>query len=71
MTRDLYNFNLFARLMVSLYREGTGSNYTREQRALFDELDPLPVCFVQLVSKQYPLKAVCTLEKKKKCASSF
>ena len=34
---------------------------TSEQRALLGELDPVPVCFLQLVSK--PLKAVPTLEK--------
>ena len=30
------------------------------------ELDPEPVCFLQLVGKRYPLKAVRTLTKKKK-----
>ena len=39
---------------------------TPEQRALFGELDPVPMCFLQLVGKRYPLKAVRTLEKKKK-----
>ena len=47
-------------------REGTGSSYTKERRALFVELDSVPVCFLQLVSKGHPLKAVRTLEKKKK-----
>ena len=47
-----------------LQREGTGSNYTREQRALFGEPDPVPVCFLQLVGKRYRLKAVCTRKKK-------
>ena len=27
---------------------------TPEQRALFGELDPVPVCFLQLVGKRYP-----------------
>ena len=40
-------------------------DYTKEQRALFDELDPVSVCFLQLVGKEYPLKTVRTLEKKK------
>ena len=44
-------------MKAHLQREGTGPNYTREQRALFDEPDPVPVCILQLVSKQYPLKA--------------
>ena len=39
---------------------------TPEQCALFGELDPVPVCFLQLVGKQYPLKAVRTLKKKKR-----
>ena len=47
-----------------LWREGTGSNYSRGQRALFGELDPVTACFQQLVGKRYPLKAVRTLEKK-------
>ena len=37
---------------------------TPEQGALFGELDPVPVCFIQLVGKQYHLKAVRTLKKK-------
>ena len=49
---------------VHLYREGTGSNYTREQHGLFGELDPAPVCFLQLVGKRYPLKAARILERK-------
>ena len=49
-----------------LWREGTGSNYSRGQRALFGELDPVTACFQQLVGKRYPLKAVRTLEKKTK-----
>ena len=53
-------------MKAHLKRERTGSNYIREQRALFGELDPAPVCFLQLVGKLYPLKAVCTLEKKEK-----
>ena len=53
-------------MKARLLREGTGSNYTREQRALFGELDPVPVCFLQLVGKRYPLKAVHTLKKRKK-----
>ena len=36
-----------------------------EQRDLFDEPYPVPVCFLQLVGKQYPLEAVRTLEKKR------
>ena len=52
-------------MKARLWREGTGSNYTREQRALFGELDPVPVCFLQLVGKQYPLKAVSHTKKKK------
>ena len=32
------------------FTEGTGSNCTREQCALIDVLDPVPVCFLQLVS---------------------
>ena len=43
-------------MKVRLYREGTGSKYAREQRALFDELDPVPACFLQLVDKRYSLK---------------
>ena len=31
---------------------------------LFGELDPVPVCFLQLVDKRYPLKAVRTRKKK-------
>ena len=31
----------------------------------FGKLDPVCVCFLQLVSKRYPLKAVRTLEQKK------
>ncbi|WP_419595397.1 hypothetical protein, partial [Thiolapillus sp.] len=38
---------------------------TPEQCALFGELDPVPVCFLQLVGKQYPLKAVSHTKKKK------
>ena len=38
---------------------------TPEQRPHFGELDPVPVCFLQLVGNWYPLKAVRTLEKKK------
>ena len=30
------------------------------------ELDPVPVCFLQLVGKQYPLKAVSHTKKKEK-----
>ena len=37
-----------------------------EQRDLFDEPYPVPVCFLQLVGKLYPLEAVRTLGKKKK-----
>ena len=33
--------------------EGTGPNYTEEQRALFDEPHPVGVCFSQLVGKRY------------------
>ena len=36
---------------------------TREQRALFGELDPVPVCFLQLVGTRYLFKAVRTLGK--------
>ena len=39
---------------------------TPEQCALFGELDPVPVCFLQLVGKQYPLKAVSHTKKKKR-----
>ena len=39
---------------------------TPEQRALFGELDPAPVCFLQLVDKRYPLKAVRILVIKEK-----
>ena len=50
-------------ICVYIYiREETGS----EQCALFGELDPVPVCFLQLVGKQYPLKAVSHTKKKKK-----
>ena len=38
---------------------------TPEQRPHFGELDPVPVCFLQLVGKRYPLKGVRTLKKKK------
>ena len=38
---------------------------TPEQCALFGELDPVPVCFLQLVGKQYPLKVVSLTKKKK------
>ena len=38
---------------------------TPEQRAVFAELDPVPVCFLQLVGKRYPLKAVRTFENEK------
>ena len=31
----------------------------------FGELDPVPVCFLQLVGKRYPLKAVSHTKKKK------
>ena len=51
-------------MKARLQREGAGSNCTREQRALFGELDPVPVCFLQLVNKRYPLRAVRTLKKK-------
>ena len=37
---------------------------TPEQRAVFGELDPIPVCLLQLVGKRYPLKAVRTLQEK-------
>ena len=37
---------------------------TPEQSALFGELDPVPVCFFQLVGKRYPLKAVRTHTRK-------
>ena len=53
-------------MKVCPQREGTGSNYTREQRAPFGGLDPVPVCFLQRVGKRYPFKAVRTLKKKKK-----
>ena len=53
-------------MKVRPQREGTGSNYTREQRAPFGGLDPVPVCFLQRVGKRYPFKAVRTLKKKKK-----
>ena len=32
--------------------------YTTEKRALSGELGPVPVCFIQLVDKRYPLKRV-------------
>ena len=44
--------------------EETGSNYTRAMCSFFGELDPVPVYFLQLVGKRYPLKAVRTLKKK-------
>ena len=34
-------------------------------RSFFGELDPVLVCFLQLVGKQYPLKAVLHTKKKK------
>ena len=37
-------------MKARLKGEGTGSNYTRQQPALFDELGLVPVCFLQLVS---------------------
>ena len=39
---------------------------TPEQRALFGELDPVSACFLQLVGKRYPLKAVRILVIKEK-----
>ena len=39
---------------------------TPEQRALFGELNPVPVRFLQLVGKRYPLKVVHKLVKRKK-----
>ena len=39
---------------------------TPEQRALFGELDPVSACFLQLVDKRYPLKAVRILVIKEK-----
>ena len=53
-------------MKVRLKREGTGTNYTKEQRTLFVELDLVPVCLLQLVGKRYPFRAVRTLLKKKK-----
>ena len=41
-------------MKARLYREGTGSNYTRELSALLDELDPVPVCYLQLVVYDTP-----------------
>ena len=41
----------------------TRSNYTREQRALSDKPDPIPLCLLQLVGKLCPLKAVTGCEK--------
>ena len=43
-------------MKVRLQMEGIGFNYTRELCALFGERDPMPVCFLQLVGKRYPLK---------------
>lgn len=45
---------------------GVGGLAAPEYYILFDELD-LALCVqLQLVVKEYPLKAVCTLKKKKK-----
>ena len=52
-------------MKARLYREGTGSNYTREQRVLFYKPDPVSVWFLQLMCQRYPLKAVRTLDKNK------
>ena len=49
-------------MKARLQRKGILSSYTREQRTPFGELDPIPVCFLELVGKRYPLKAVGTLE---------
>ena len=44
---------------------GTRFSYTRKQRATFGEIDPVPVRFLQLVGKRYPLKAASKVEKTK------
>ena len=50
---------------TSVPNEGTLSNHATQKRALLDEPNPVPVCFLQLVGKRYPLKAVRTLGKRK------
>ena len=44
----------------------TRSRCSREQRALFGELDLVRCVLLQLVGKRYPLKAVRTLKKNKR-----